>query len=419
MGHTKDSVTKAHDGLAERLFEKATAACARLGKDDAESLHDFRVALRRLRTHLETHKEYLGRRRANKMRKSLSKLVSATNTTRDFEVQRAWIEQQVSDEGVSEIQREGLQLILVEFYGNGQNGTSRAELEPVKSRFAKIGDKFTRPRWSIPESSDPNAGIVAVTRAALRKHAAKLRDQLGQIESVDSVRATHRARLALKRLRYILEPMAKIIPDAHDLVREFKAMQDTLGSLRDLQILRMQISLAAGAADQIEAWAAEDPAAAELATAVPSVRALEEHKDALEAGLDHVRTEAERHFAVLSAIVLSLTSAAPPNTPARSADRCGLSGVTPIGTHLPRERVVEFSIEDILETLTRVRVGYRRDHLHTAPEIARTPVGRPDVELGFSRVLEVIDTGVFEKTPEGLQPWPNRRCTLITRGTAE
>ncbi len=29
------------------------------------------------------------------------------------------------------------------------------------------------------------------------------------------------------------------------------------------------------------------------------MRALEEHKDALEAGLDHVRTEAERHFAVL------------------------------------------------------------------------------------------------------------------------
>ncbi len=61
----------------------------------------------------------------------------------------------------------------------------------------------------------------------------------------------------------------------------------------------MQISLAAGAADQIEAWAAQDPAATELATAVPSVRVLEEHTDALEAGLDHVRTEAERHFAVL------------------------------------------------------------------------------------------------------------------------
>ncbi len=299
MSHTKDSVTKAYDGLADRLFDKATAACARLDKDDAEALHDFRVALRRLRTHLETHKDYLGRRRANKMRRSLSELVSATNTSRDLEVQREWIEQQMRGERVSQIQREGLQLILAEFYGNSQNGTSRSELDPIKSRFAKIGDKFTRPRWSLPESSGPNDGIVAVTRAALRKHAAKLRDQLGLIESVDSVRATHRARLALKRLRYILEPLAKIIPDAHDLLGEFKTMQDTLGSLRDLQILRMQISLAAGAADQIEAWAAEDPAAAELATAVPSARALEEHKDALEAGLDHVRTEAERHFAVL------------------------------------------------------------------------------------------------------------------------
>ncbi len=299
MSHTKDSVTQAYDGLAERLFDKATAACARLDKDDAEALHDFRVALRRLRTHLETHKEYLGRGRANRMRRSLSELVSATNISRDFEVQREWIEQQMRDERVSQIQREGLKLILTQFYGNGQNGTSRSELEPIKSRFAMIGDKFAQPSGSIPESSGPSSGVVAVTRAALRKHAAKLRHQLGQIESVDSVRATHRARLALKRLRYILEPLAKIIPDARELVGEFKTMQETLGSLRDLQILRMQISLATGAADQIEAWAAEDPAAAELATAVPSVRALEEHQDALEAGLDHVRTEAERHFAVL------------------------------------------------------------------------------------------------------------------------
>ena len=144
MSHTKDSVTKAYDGLAERLFDKATAACARLDKDDAEALHDFRVALRRLRTHLETHKEYLGRNRANRMRRSLSELVSATNTSRDFEVQREWIEQQMRGERVSQIQREGLKLILTEFYGNGQNGTSRSELEPIKSRFAKIGDTFTQ-----------------------------------------------------------------------------------------------------------------------------------------------------------------------------------------------------------------------------------------------------------------------------------
>ena len=296
MSHTKASVKIAHDGLAERLFDKATAACARLDNDDAEALHDFRVALRRLRTHLETHKEYLGRRRANKMRRSLRELVSATNTSRDFEVQREWIEQQMSDGRVSQIQREGLKLILTEVYGNGQNGMSRSELEPIKSRFTKIGDKFTQARWSVSESSDPNAEIVAVTCAALRKHAAKLRDQLGQIESVDSVRATHRARLALKRLRYILEPLAKIIPDAHDLFGEIKTMQDTLGSFRDLQILRMQISLAAGAADQIEAWPA---AATDLATAVPSAKALEEHKDALEAGLEHVRAEAQREFDVL------------------------------------------------------------------------------------------------------------------------
>ena len=300
MSHTKDSVEKAYDGLAEKLFEKAAAACARLEKDDSAALHDFRVTLRRLRTHLESHREHLGRRRAGKFRKQLSEIVAATNTSRDFEVQREWIEQQVADERVSPIQREGLGLILAEFYGSGHNGSTHAELEPIRDRFAKIGDKFRKRRWSMPEpSTGPDTSITTVTRAALHKHTAKLRHQLGEIVSVDSVRATHRARLAVKRLRYILEPLTKVIPNSGDLIEELKAMQDTLGSLRDLQILRMQISLAAGVADQIEAWAAEDPAATDLATAVPSAKVLEEHKDAVEAGLDHVRAEAQREFDVL------------------------------------------------------------------------------------------------------------------------
>ncbi len=133
-----DRVAEAYHGLAQSLFDKASAACERLGKEDDEALHDFRVALRRLRTHLETHRDHLGKRRANKLRKRLSELVAATNLTRDYEVQRDWIERQIRSHTVSPSQREGLGLILTEFCGNGENGANRTDLAPIRKHFAEI-----------------------------------------------------------------------------------------------------------------------------------------------------------------------------------------------------------------------------------------------------------------------------------------
>ncbi len=316
MSQTKsksgDPVAEAYRGLARSLFDKASAACHRLGREDDEALHDFRVALRRLRTHLETHRDHIGKRRANKLRKRLSELVSATNLSRDYEVQRDWLERQIHSDTVSPSQREGLGLILTEICGNGENGANLTDLAPIRQHFAEIGERFRKRRWSVPEhdggSQDaPIPSVSAVTQAALRKHAAKLRGQLNELDSVDSVRATHRARLAVKRLRYILEPLSKAIPDARDVIVELKAMQDTLGALRDLQILQMQIALAAG----FEGWvgelsADESPAFEAMATPTsppspspsPSQTPVleDQARKTLEAGLDHMRFEAQREF---------------------------------------------------------------------------------------------------------------------------
>ncbi len=296
---SRDPVAEAYHGLAGSLFDKASAACHRLGKDDDEALHDFRVALRRLRTHLETHRDHLGKRRANKLRKRLSALVSATNLSRDYEVQRDWIERQIRSDTVSPIQREGLGLILAEFCVNGQNGAKRVDLAPIRKRFAKIGERFRQRRWFVPErggSRDaPLRSISGVTQAALREHSAKLRGQLNEIDSVDSVRATHRARLAVKRLRYILEPLSKAIPDAREVIAELKAMQDTLGALRDLQILQMQIALAAGFGSPVEELSTDATPTSPLPLSQATI--LEDQaRKTLKAGLDYMRFEAQREF---------------------------------------------------------------------------------------------------------------------------
>ncbi len=195
-------------------------------------------------------------------------------------------------------------MILTEFCGNGQNGAKRVDLAPIRKHFAKIGERFRKRRWFVPERGGSQGAslrsISSVTQAALREHAAKLRRQLNEIDSVDSVRATHRARLAVKRLRYILEPLSKVIPGARDVIVELKAMQDTLGALRDLQILQMQIALAAGFGSRVGELSDEPPALEPTATPAspPSQTTFleDQARETLEAGLDYMRLEAQREF---------------------------------------------------------------------------------------------------------------------------
>src|SRR4051794_1842066 len=77
--------------IAGDLLERASTAARRLDKDDPEALHDFRVALRRLRTHQKAYQDVLGRAATKKLRKRLKKIARATNASRDVEVGREWL----------------------------------------------------------------------------------------------------------------------------------------------------------------------------------------------------------------------------------------------------------------------------------------------------------------------------------------
>jgi hypothetical protein len=77
-------------------------------------------------------------------------------------------------------------------------------------------------------------------------------------------------------------------------------MQDTLGAIRDLQILHLQIALATGVADELREESASEPVDAELAAAVPQPRTLgTDERKALDAALDHVRLEARKELSGL------------------------------------------------------------------------------------------------------------------------
>src|SRR5215470_20083008 len=76
---------------ALELLEAARSERARLDSPrDVEAVHDFRVALRRLRSLLKAHRPHLGKK-VEKLRKELGAVAETTGQARDAEVQLEWL----------------------------------------------------------------------------------------------------------------------------------------------------------------------------------------------------------------------------------------------------------------------------------------------------------------------------------------
>ena len=79
----------------------------------------------------------------------------------------------------------------------------------------------------------------AVVASLLRELAEDLRRRLKRIRSVDDVTESHQARIAGKRLRYLLEPIAQHVVAGPALLAQLRSLQDTLGELHDAHVWLM------------------------------------------------------------------------------------------------------------------------------------------------------------------------------------
>ena len=78
--------------LALVHLDAAMAARIRVkGSTDPEALHDYRVALRRLRSCLRSYRKELRATVTRKSRRQLRRLARGTNRSRDLEVHLEWL----------------------------------------------------------------------------------------------------------------------------------------------------------------------------------------------------------------------------------------------------------------------------------------------------------------------------------------
>jgi len=250
--------------LALVQLERAAVARAQLVEGDhEEALHDFRVALRRLRSLLRSHRAAFTIEFPKKALRRVAALARDTNPGRDAEVQLAWLLSFAGE--LKPTERAGHRELVRDLTERRDESYRKVEREIVRD-FAAIaeglGARLVAYQISVDlEHSSRPRSFAAASREALTRGGQELLEKLARIESVADEAAGHAARIAAKRLRYLAEPIAAWIEAAVRPVELLRALQDLLGELHDGQLLA---ALVAHALAEIESKRAQTLIAATL-----------------------------------------------------------------------------------------------------------------------------------------------------------
>lgn len=239
------SAPRAARWLALHFLAEARAARARLDDPaDAEALHDFRVAIRRLRSTVRAYAAHLEDGIGRKDRRRLRALAHATGDARDGEVMIGWMDARRGD--LADDQAPGLEWLLARLRKR-QEKLDAGLREEVAHDFSREDERLTRRLEWYPARvqahsarETPRMGGTVADLVAL--HAEALRSALAAVTSVDDQDLAHEGRIEAKRLRYLLEPFADDNDAARAIVKQIKRLQDLLGEMHDAHVARQLLA---------------------------------------------------------------------------------------------------------------------------------------------------------------------------------
>jgi CHAD domain-containing protein len=214
--------------------------------DDLEALHDFRVGIRRFRSCIRAYRSQLKNSLNRKTEQSLRKLMRETNAGRDTEVKLNWLRNQ--GDRMQPEDTQGLFWLIGRLEGRKLEMLDPVTAE-IAGQFRKTAAKLRR-RLSILKveiEAGPgrrNLTFGQVTGEAIEQHVTRLDEDLKHILDATNVKEAHRTRVSIKRLRYLLEPVARWNPWSRDLIGKLKEAQDRLGELHDMHMLSDEIESA-------------------------------------------------------------------------------------------------------------------------------------------------------------------------------
>jgi len=242
--------------VALEYLADAEKAADKLGlAHDHVALHDFRVAVRRLRSWVRAFEEHLAGAVARKDRHQLRDISDATNLHRDTEVQLDWLRH--AAKGISRKRKVGAGW-LRDYVRSRQRlagvPLDNELIEQFRQAQSYLTDRLSRVDEPTKHAEKSTTSLAQAIAVRVMPHLDVVGSALKYVRSsVDEVPA-HRARIAAKRLRYLIEPAAPHVKQGQEILERLKSLQDELGALHDAHVMAHQLhdALAASATTEVE-----------------------------------------------------------------------------------------------------------------------------------------------------------------------
>jgi CHAD domain-containing protein len=234
-------------------------------KASEKSIHDLRVNTRRLIATLELVQASSKSSEIRKLRRRLKKVLKSMNSLRDVQVQL---------ENTSQIPKLG----LIAAFNRSLERRERREIE-------RLGDKLKRGRrqqltkevedvQSECDRLDDTVGQTRIHRSVAHVLTLRQNEFLRAERRFQRLRpldegALHEMRIALKKLRYVVEAAQPVLGlSAKQQADEMHAFQQLMGDSRDVEMLRVEL----------EKWAKKR---GRIIAAVPALEQLKEKRERL------------------------------------------------------------------------------------------------------------------------------------------
>ncbi len=208
-----------------------------LDDTDTEFLHDFRVAVRRARSFLGQLRDVFGPEPGAGLRKSLSWLGKSTNGLRDLDVyllEQAGYRRMLTGALAEDVTP------LFEFAAREREAARRTLVEVMAS--ADYDRAVQRWRSCVEDETGLGVGprgsepILSLAGARVAKKCRAVLEQGFRLRERTEAAAFHSLRIECKQLRYLMEILADLTPEAGSVVQRLKKLQDALGRIQDLTV---------------------------------------------------------------------------------------------------------------------------------------------------------------------------------------
>jgi CHAD domain-containing protein len=222
--------------LDKRLDQLADALQGSRRAPGVESVHDLRVASRRLRAFAGTFRDLLGDEMRRRLEKKLKRVTRAVGALRDLDVQLELLERRLVATS-QELDRAALEHLLEHLALPRMKAVRRAERRLDRLDVQAISRQVRRALRAVMSGLSDRAP-EAYALSMLEGLVAAAADQMPPPGSAEDPERLHRLRIDLKQLRYALELFEPVLGSKFQVLHaRATTLQEVLGAYHDLVTL--------------------------------------------------------------------------------------------------------------------------------------------------------------------------------------